>query len=162
MLTVERLKELIHYDPLTGVFTRITVLPGTRAKLGPIKGTAKNGKHLKTCVDGKEYYFARLAHFYMTGDWGVVVDHRDNNPQNNRWKNLRNTSIRGNVQNQTRAHHHNATGLLGVHYDEKRKKYESQITVNKVRIHLGRFDTAKEAHEAYKGAKRIHHSTCSI
>lgn len=162
MITLQRLKELIHYDPLTGVFTRIAVPPKSKAKLGPIKGYAKKEGHLRTCVDGHEFYLARLAYFYMTGIWGEIIDHKDGNPQNNKFANLRNTTAIGNIHNQVKAHHHNKSGLLGAHWRADKNKYESAITVCGKKKRLGYFKTAEDAHEAYKRAKRQLHPTCTI
>ncbi len=162
MITLERLKELVKYNPRTGVFTLISKPLRSKAKLGVIQGYAKESGHLRVCLEGKEYYLARLAYFYMTGEWGNIIDHRDGNPQNNKWSNLRNTTKLGNVQNQVKAHHHNKSGLLGAHFRKERNKYESAITHNGKRRRLGYFDTAEEAHTAYVAAKRELHETCTL
>ena len=78
-----------------------------------------------------------------------VIDHRDGNPSNNSVENLRVTTIRGNNWNMTRA--------KGYFWDKERKKWQAQIHVNGKKIHLGRFDTEDEAHQAYLAAKLIHH-----
>lgn len=162
MITQERLKELIHYNPDSGEFTRILLIKNSKAKLGVIKGTAKKEGHLKVCLDGKEYYLARLAYLYMTGNEGNIIDHIDGNPINNKWENLRNTTKLGNVQNQVKAHHHNKSGLLGAHYRKDKKKFESSITYSGKRKRLGYFKSAEEAHIAYVEAKRALHTTCSL
>ena len=162
MLTQERLKELIHYDPLTGLFTRIALVKHSKAKLGPITGYAKKEGHLKVCVDGKEYYLARLAHLYMTGTLGHIVDHRDGNPVNNIWLNLRNTNKIGNVQNQVRPHKTNTSGYLGVNFRKDKNKFVAEIYVNNRKHHLGYFACPQIAHEAYLVAKRQLHATCTI
>ncbi|UNI71460.1 hypothetical protein [Burkholderia phage vB_BpP_HN04] len=161
-LTLERLKELIRYDPITGEFFRIALSPRSKAKLGLVTLYAKDSGHLRMSIDGGEYYAARVAHYYMTGDWGEIVDHRDGDPNNNRWLNLRNTTPLGNVQNQVRAHHHNKSGLLGAHWREDKQKYESAVWHKSKRYRLGYFDTAEAAHEAYKQKKRELHVTCTI
>jgi hypothetical protein len=46
----------------------------------------------------------------------------------------------------------NALGLKGVYFDHKRSRYQAHIKVQKKMIHLGRFDTAKEAAAAYNAA----------
>ena len=78
-----------------------------------------------------------------------VIDHRDGNPSNNRIENLRPTTHQGNDWNRTQA--------KGYTWDKERKKWMAQIRVNGTHIHLGRFDTEEEAHQAYLAAKLIHH-----
>src|SRR4051812_21172063 len=85
--TSSDLKKVMHYDPLTGIFTvfprRGTKGRVTRGSLNP------NGAYVFT-VGKKLYYAHRLAWLYMTGAWpSSGIDHRDCDPQNNRWHNLR-------------------------------------------------------------------------
>ena len=161
--SLEELKKQLHYDPITGIFTRVSKPKGSRAILGPVKAQKKKEGHLRMTIFGHQIYLAILAWFYMTGNWPTqIVDHKNGISDDNRWDNLREVTKVGNLHNQTKAHHHNKSGLLGAHYDKKRNKYESALWVNGQRIRLGRFDTAEEAHSAYVKAKRIHHPTCTI
>jgi hypothetical protein len=80
------------------------------------------------------------------------TDHKDVNGLNNRRDNLR---IATQTENQRHRHKHknNKSGYKGVHLDKKSGKYRSVIRVNGRLIYLGYwFDTAAEAHEAYKRA----------
>lgn len=47
----------------------------------------------------------------------------------------------------------NRSGVKGVWYDPKRKKYEVNISFKKKRYHLGRFDSLEEATEARRKAE---------
>ncbi len=73
---------------------------------------------------------------------GMVVDHIDRNPLNNRVDNLRVVTIQENLRNQIRAN--NKTGYTGVAIGSN-GKYTAQIKHNYKKIHLGRFDTIQEA-----------------
>src|ERR1700726_3642325 len=56
----------------------------------------------------------QLAWFYMTGRWGrATIDHRDGNPANNRWKNLRVATPSQNNANRRRPRN-NTSGFKGV------------------------------------------------
>ena len=74
LVTLERLKELMTYDPETGIFTR-NIDRGCHKKGTQVGSVAKSG-YLKTLINGKNYYLHRLAYFYMTGEWPLeYIDH---------------------------------------------------------------------------------------
>lgn len=90
------------------------------------------------------------------------LDHINGIKTDNRIENLRMVSDTGNGQNRRNASKNNKSGLLGVAYKKKDKKYYAQIVAFGKWKHLGIFNTAIEAHNAYIKAKRILHTTCSI
>lgn len=79
---------------------------------------------------------------------GLEIDHKDTNPYNNRWDNLRLATRAQNAANlkkhRTRKHMHLPKGV-----STKRKKFRSQIGFRGKPINLGSFDTPEEAHAAY-------------
>lgn len=83
------------------------------------------------------------------------IDHKDLDPTNNKWKNLR---LATNHQNHgNKRGRGSAAGLKGVHKNGRyTRKHRARITVNGKTIHLGYHDTAREAHEAYKRAAVQH------
>ena len=154
-VTAERLRELFHYDPETGLFTR-KVLCG-RHKPGTIAGTPWDGR-VRIQVDGKLYLAHRLAWLHQTGFWPLdQLDHMDGDGANNRFSNLRECSNRQNMQN-TGRYRTNTSGLIGVSWCKAKKKWQAGITVNYRRIALGMFDTPEEAHQEYLKAKRGLHT----
>lgn len=139
-MNLERLKTLMRYDPVTGVFTRLkcTALRHTVGEeVGSLTG---DGKYLKCRVDGKEYYMHRLAILYMTGRMPEgYVDHIDHNGLNNIWDNLREVCHKGNLQNMSKSKK-NTSGITGVSFDTNRQKWIAQIyTDGKTR--MKRFST---------------------
>lgn len=161
-VSLARLKELLAYDPLTGVFTWLQC-PGRPDHVGKSAGTRhpKNGILIR--ISGKLYRAARLAWFYMTGEWPEdLIDHRDGDPTNNRWLNLRPADWALNQQNKRAATSRNLwTNLLGVSFHAASGKFEANIGVTengrKKKVYLGLFDTDVEAHAAYVQAKRQRH-----
>lgn len=162
MLTAERLRELVEYDPKTGVFVRRVVLSNV-VKVGDVAGSksVKTG-HYFIWVEGKRYGAHRLAWLYMTGTWPKKnIDHINGDGSDNRWCNLRDVAQSVNLQNIRSANKRNTSGLLGAH-DHGDGKYTSQIQVDGKRRYLGIFSTAAEAHKAYVTAKRVLHVGCTI
>lgn len=157
-ITQARLKELLEYDPETGVFTRLTTV--SQAKAGSAAGSLSAG-YLAVRLDGKLYYCHRLAWLYMTGQWPRQhVDHINGRRTDNRWSNLRDVARRTNQQNMRHAFASNTTGLLGV--SKNHKRFMANIGVPGGTRYLGTFDTPEEAHAAYLAAKRQFHEGCTI
>ena len=81
MLTAKRLREVLSYDPDTGVWTWL-ISTGRRVRAGDQAGT-KRKRHgrWRISIDGCYYASARLAFLYMTGKWPPhLVDHVDRDP----------------------------------------------------------------------------------
>lgn len=153
------LKELLHYDPDTGVFTR-KVSKG-KAKAGAEAGYLNSDGYREVKVCGRPFKAHRLAFLYMTGMWpDYQVDHLNGNRLDNRWCNLRDADAVTNNENKTKALPNNQSGLLGVH--KHRSKWRAQIRTNRKLKHLGSFDTPEEAYAAYLKAKRQLHEGCTI
>ena len=108
--------KLLHYDPATGVFTRLC-RTAPNADAGDVP-TTENGKgYIRFRINKKKYYAHRVAWFYMTGEWPKQdIDHINGDTRDNRWANLRDVSTQVNCENQSRAQRDNkSTGLLGAH-----------------------------------------------
>ena len=84
----------------------------------------------------------------------LVIDHIDGNRLNNALANLRKITTR---QNTARAKT-NKYGR-GVHFFEALRKFGATIQFGKTRYHLGVFDTADEAAQAYKDALATYKTT---
>lgn len=98
MLSQERLKELLHYDHETGVFTRLVGTGGTAT--GSRAGHISYTGYEQINVDKVKYLSHRLAWLYMTGGWPEeMVDHVNGIPSDNRWTNLRAASHSENTRN---------------------------------------------------------------
>jgi hypothetical protein len=163
ILTVERLKELLDYDPETGTFTRrISVSQNTKA--GDVAGSINGEGYAQISIDYRRYKMHRLAWLFMTGTHPVQeVDHINGNRADNRWSNLREVTREQNLQNQRKAESDSSTGFLGVKPCPGRPGFFlAQINFEHKRKHLGTFRSAEDAHQAYLTAKRELHSSCSI
>lgn len=154
LVTHERLLAKIKYDPSTGAFQRL--LHGKWVATGyPVRGG-----YICVYVDGRAYSAARLAWFWMTGEWpDREVDHRNVMPSDNRWMNLRLAKPTQNCANKHR-YKHNTSGFKGVSRLVVRGKFvgwRARIGVEKKRLSLGVFGTPEEAHQAYCAASEQMH-----
>ena len=162
ILTAERAKELLDYDPCTGNFYRKVALTNS-VKIGDIAGSKNQKGYLEIWVDGKRYYAHRLAWLIETGEFPKEqIDHINCVKTDNRIANLRCVSDSINKQNKREALDKNTSGLLGVSWMAKAKKWKAQIQLNKTVIYLGLFEDKKQAHNAYVQAKRSLHEGCTI
>ena len=160
-LTAERLREVLDYDPETGVFVW-RVRTSNCIKVGSVAGGQRQDGYFAIGLDGKTYLSHRVAWLWVNGFWPqYAIDHIDGDLTNNRISNLRDVDQTINMQNVKRACVNNKTsGLLGTH--PSGKKWRAQIAVSGKMHYLGTFDTPEEAHAAYLGAKRLFHSGCTI
>ncbi len=159
-VTQKRLKELLHYDPETGIF-RWTYRDNRWRRVGGTAGTNKTG-YLVIYIDGLQYGAHRLAVLYMTGRFPPdEVDHKNGKRSDNRWENLRECTHGFNGQNLRKANSRSETGLIGAH-PNSRNSYMARIQVGGKQLYLGNFKTAQEANAAYVSAKRRLHPGCTI
>lgn len=87
-------------------------------------------------------------HFIPNPDNKLCIDHIDNNKLNNSIDNLRWASYQENSRN--RIKQQQASSIYkGVSFDKSRNKWICQITVNKKRVNLGRFNDELEAVKQY-------------
>lgn len=158
VLTQERLKALLRYDPATGVFTRLVRLPKSHYGVGEVAGSLNDSDAVMIMVDGKRHRAHRLAWLYMTGRWpSCEIDHRNRKRHDNRWSNLREATRGQQGQNMSK-HRDGKSGFLGVTWRNDRRKWKAQIQVDGMRKCIGLFDEPQAAHEAYLKAKADLHT----
>lgn len=93
-----------------------------------------------------------LHRFIMDCPNGKLVDHINHDTLDNRKYNLRVCTKQQNEFNK-KAPLNNASGIIGVSFDKKAKKWEAYITLNKHRKSLGRFKNKNDAVEARRMAE---------
>lgn len=160
-LTAERVRELLSYDPETGVL--LWKVSQGAAKAGSVAGNLNNTGYRRIKIAGRLYLSHRLSWVHAYGGWPRdQLDHANAIRDDNRISNLREATRSENLGNQRRAQSSNKTGLLGVSWRSANKKFCAHIDLNGERTTLGLFNTAEEAHQAYLKAKRELHSHCTI
>lgn len=76
----------------------------------------------------------------------VVVDHINNNREDNRLENLQLVSNRINCTKDAKS----KSGMVGVSFMKNRSKYRARIKINGKEVHLGLYKTSEEASKAYQ------------
>ena len=138
-LTQARLKNLLYYDPETGMFTGVLPKKGTGG-VGSIAGTIDRDGYRAIMIDGKKYTASRLAFLYIEGYFPeFFVDHKNRIKDDNKWGNLRHVSRQCNNRNAGNSSN-NTSGVKGVHYDNRTKKWIAQIMINRKKCHLGYYE----------------------
>lgn len=159
MLTQVRLKELLDYDPDTGLF-RWKLYRGRLAKRGDVAGGEGAKGYWRVWVDGKFYSAHRLAFLWMTGEWPEhEVDHINGVRADNRWANLRQSTRSENMHNRLTSIGKKNGTLLGVSKNTHGGKFSAVIAVDGKRHRIGSFPTPEAAHAAYLKAKDELHPT---
>ena len=147
MITAERLRGLMTYDPDTGVLA----WSDTGAEAG------YRGVYRQVGIGGRLYYAHRLAWLYMTGEWPEAdIDHANGDRLDNRWENIRAANRSENNQNLGQRSD-NKSGFKGVWWNRANRNWSSQIQVRGKRYCLGNYPTAEQAYSAYLDAKRELH-----
>lgn len=137
--TLERVRELLSYNPETGEF---------HWNPRPAGALNVNG-YKQISVDGQIIYAHRLAWLLTYGSWPEdLIDHRDCNRSNNKLANLRQATSRQNGANKS-MQKNNTSGAKGVHFHKRRGKWQVNVSRFNKGLHGGYFDSKEEAIAAY-------------
>ena len=156
LVTAERLRELLSYDPFTGVFAWRNA-KGT-ARAGDKAGSVNGDGYVYIRIDGRMYGAHRLAWLYVHGEFPAnQLDHLDRDRANNALCNLQSVTCLENNQNRG-LQRNNKSGYRGVSWDSRDGRWRAQIRANGKKQSLGYFGSAEEAHIAYTTAATKLHS----
>jgi hypothetical protein len=151
--TYERVRELLDYDPASGVLR--WRIDRKRTKAGDKAGFRAVSGHFQIGIDGKTYFAHQIIWLWMTGRaTEAEIDHIDGNGGNNCWCNLREADRSQNCSN-SRVKVQGVLGVRGVSIE--RGKYRARIMKDRKSVALGYFDTPEEASAAYRRAQAILH-----
>jgi hypothetical protein len=152
----EKIKRLFRYEPDTGhLYWR---KPHAGCNFGKPAGCMSR-KYVVIRIDGVLYQASRLIWLYQVGKWPDEVDHKDGNPSNNTWDNLREADRNQQIMNANRAVGY--TGIRGVTFDKARGKFKMQLNAYG-RFIQKRFDTLDEAIAARKLAEQKFHGEFAV
>ena len=153
-LDLEAISKHLNYDPDTGLFT--WVMPKRGLKVGSVAGSIKKDTGYVIINHNRTLYRAhRLAFLFMGEVLESYVDHINGVRHDNRWSNLRQCSHSQNNYNS--GVRKCSSGLKGAYWDGRKNKWYSRIQHQNETKWLGHFDSAEEAHLAYRKASDKYH-----
>jgi hypothetical protein len=154
-MTVERLKQLLNYDPHTGKFywkwrpedefshpKYVIIWNGRFA--GKEAGRVVDQGYRVIMHNGKPYRAHRLVFLLHFGEMPNKVDHINGDRLDNRLANLREADDVQNSHN-TQKSKRNSSGYKGVSYNKRRRKYTASISCRRKQYHVGYYPTAEDA-----------------
>lgn len=162
-LTQELVKELLEYDPETGIFKwkqrsekwfkrQQDYKTWNNKFQGTVAGTIdKSNGYIRISIFKKLTYAHRLAFVYMCDVEPVEVDHLNHIRTDNRWQNLRDISHDENTRNVS-VGIRGKFGVMGVSWYSTNGKWRAYIHENGF-IHLGYFENFEDAVSARKEAE---------
>lgn len=147
MMTLERLKSVVHYDPVIGIFLW-KERTANRVHYGDFALSKDAYGYYKFMVDGHSSPVHRAAWFYMTGEWPKNdIDHINGIRSDNRFCNLRQAERYQNLRNMRSRG--GTSKFKGVSFDPARGKWKAQIQIMGKNKYIGRYASEEEAAIAY-------------
>lgn len=150
-VSIDRLRELLAYDPTTGSLTWMA-RPSKKIRVGDEAGAPGANGRRYVGVDGQRILAHRIAWALTYGEWpdGNVApangDYLDLALSNLKQETASETARKGGLRRT------NYSGAKGVSWDKSRGKWLAVITRDYKLHHLGRFDTKEAAIAAYETA----------
>lgn len=139
MITADRARQVLSYDPETGILVRKSSRQRPDCVGYPIGYKMKIG-YLAASIEGKIYYLHRLAWFLHYGEWpSGEVDHINGIKDDNRIANLRIATRSLNGANRPKQKN-NTSRCKGVYWHKKAQKWMVSIQVDGKQIYRGLFE----------------------
>lgn len=156
-LTPEILRDLLEYDPETGVFVW-RVYRSYKARKDQVAGRLSKRGYRRIRVRCSIFYAHQLAWLYMYGCWPPAgqLDHKNLNRDDNRIANLREATNSQNKMN-SGIRKDSQSGYRGVTEDKRTGRWRSYICMSGKRQWLGYFGRIEDAIDARtKAAKNAY------
>ena len=158
-ITQDEVRRLLQYSESTGEFRR-RVRTSNAIQPGDVAGSLqKDNGYIRINLIGKRFYGHQLAWIYCFGNipGGMKIDHKNRVRSDNRISNLRLVNDKENAENRGPSKS-STSGIKGVSWKRSHSKWVAQIMHHRKNHLIGYFDSAEEAHEAYRIAAAQLHS----
>ena len=172
MLDYEKAKRTFRYEPETGKLFWAESRP--REDFATDKGwrvwtTRFSGKEIVVkdnrgyirfglTIRGEKsrlYRAHRVIWLIIHGEWPIEIDHINGVRDDNRMHNLRSVDHPENLKNMS-MRSNNTSGVVGVHFSVRERKWQAYISVDKKRIEIGNFTSKSDAISARKASEVEH------
>ena len=151
MLTYEQIAKVLSYNSRNGKLTWTD-----RAKnrfIGKTAGSRTKSGYTELSCKGHRLYAHRVAWLLFYKKWpDAQIDHINGIGSDNRITNLREVTNRENHRNSKR-HVDNSSGVQGVYWNRRAKKWQAYICIDYKQKYLGVFEYLVDAEAARKEAE---------
>ena len=151
MLTQERVRALLDYDSESGQMFYKKGAGRGRPTNKPAGWRSSQGYKM-VLIDGKNYRMHRVIWLYVYGYLPEQIDHVNHVRHDNRLCNLRAATNATNHMNRP-MQANNTSGVVGVYWFKRDKKWDAQIKINGKNVYIGRFANKEDAVAARKQAE---------
>lgn len=124
--------------------------------VGTVAGGLDLKGYRKVGILGREYYAHRIVYLMFHGWIPVQVDHKDLNKSNCHIENLRAATNTQNTYNRP-ASIKNTSGVKGVYWYKRKRKWHARCDADGKSNHLGYFDSLDDAAFAVRQFREQHH-----
>lgn len=132
------------------------IQPSLSVNVGDQVGCISKKGYKQCRLLNKQYSLHRLIFLYHYGYLPKYIDHKDNNTLNNRIENLRECDEFQNNWNSSLSKR-NKSGVKGVVWNKKHKRWSVSTQYKKKYIWLGSYDTLDEAAKVVKEFREKYH-----
>lgn len=143
--SVEELREVFDYKD--GILYWKSPSRFSNRKIGDIAGSLENKGYTEIRYLGKNYKRHRLIYYIFTGKWPKLLDHIDQDRQNDRIENLREVTYSFNSHNSSKIW--GKIPFRGVSFDIKFNKFSAKCCIKGQKTFIGLFNSPEEASNAY-------------
>lgn len=157
MITQKKLKELMHYDPETGIFVWRKRRSGVLRK-DLLAGCCVATGYIVLFIDGKHYQAHRMAWLYAYGELPpkeMFMDHINRDRADNRLANLRVVTPAQNARNISKSVR-NSSGRTGISWHKGKSRWQATIRVDGTLLYLGAHKDINDAIAARVAAEKKH------
>jgi len=147
-ISYKELVSLVDYNPDTGLFVL--------KRNGKVLGKDNGRGYIRFQINKKRVMAHTMAWLYTYGKYPEnMIDHINQNKQDNRICNLRDVTNQVNQRNAL-LRGCNLSGQTGVYWSKKANKWQAYIKVDGSNVHLGLFSEFSDAVNARKNAEVLY------